>query len=141
MALLEDSDPHNYPLFRSAATLKAKLAILQSILTIVDSRWSASGQNDPESFPRLVSDGKSVLCYLFCVFQNLPILSFVIRALSAKAGVEGGVGMRVPEKKKRKLQKRNEADEALLYMTRNISKAADRVGSEQGVDKDARRKV
>ena len=97
--------------------------------------------NDPENFPRFVSDGKSILCYLFCVFHNLPSLSFVVRTLPAEASVEEGVGMRVPAKKKRKLQKRNEADEALVCMARKISEAADRVGNEQGVDEEARRKI
>ena len=140
-ALLENFDPNNHPCFRSGAMLKAKWAKMRSMFTVVYSRWSASGQNDPESFPRFVSDGKSVLCYLFCVFYNLPSLSFVVRTLPAEASVEEGVGMRVPPKKKRKLQKRNEADEALLCMARKISEAADRVGSEQGVDEDARRKI
>ena len=141
MTFLEDFDPNNHPVYRSGTVLKSKWAKLRSMLTIVYSRWSASGQNDPESFPRFISDGKGILGYLFCVFHNLPSLSFVVRTLPTEASIEEGVGRRVPERKRRKVQKREETDRALICMAKKIGEAADRVGKEQEVDSEARKKI
>ena len=141
LTFLEDFDPKNHPFYRSGAVLKGRWAKLRSMFTIVYSRWSASGQNDPENFPKLLSDGKGVLGYLFCVFYNLPSLSFVVRTLPTEASIEEGVGRRIPEKKKRKMQKREEADYAFISMAKKIEEAADRVGREQELDSEARKKI
>ena len=47
----------------------------------------------------------------------------------------------MPSKKKRKIQKRNEAEEALVFIAIRMSEAAYRVGNEQRADEDARRKI
>ena len=61
MTYLDDFDPNYHPFVRSGTVLKAKWAKLRSIFTVVYSRWSASGQNDPDDFPRFVSDGNGIL--------------------------------------------------------------------------------
>ena len=74
-------DPSKRPYEREAGVLKKKFAAFKSEYGTCVSRYEASGQGDPDSFPDFAS-GRSYILYAFCFLKQYPVLEpLAMRAL------------------------------------------------------------
>jgi hypothetical protein len=88
--LLDKFDPAGSKNSRNGARLKEGWQKIRSSLTVAYSKWSKSGQNDPETFPSYTQGDESMV-YVLCVFKDKPSLDYALRLLPEGARAESGI--------------------------------------------------
>jgi hypothetical protein len=85
-------EPSEHFLHRDGSVLSRKWSELKSLYTVVLSKYSASGQGDPDCFPHFVR-GRTYVMYLHVFLDSFPILgSLATRLIPESAQRECGVG-------------------------------------------------
>jgi hypothetical protein len=88
--LLDKFDPAISRNSRNGARLKERWQKIRSSFTVAYSKWSKSGQNDPETF-HSYTQGDESMVYVFCMFKDQPSLDYALRLLPEGARAESGI--------------------------------------------------
>lgn len=135
---IAELDPTNRPHERDAGYLSSKWNDLKAQISIVNARFTNTGQGDPDKF-REFSQGRTYIMYAFCFFQHHPLLeSLASKEVEIDAQRETGVGrtLRGRESEERPSKRRIMKNQVEILGLEEFVSAFSGQSQASGFDKD-----